>query len=483
MSIGPCKVRSRGRGSSHSARSEKCNERKIPIGVCGTRSPGHCSWSSAAETARRRQHPLDPGRRSAVGHDRALGNPEIQTPAPRPARRARLSFHQRLLHGLDDRRPCACRAGRCSSRAARCGGFRPIRRAKTPPAGRAAVAVAVAAPPATRRSIAARSAIPARFGNAAFDTNIETEGRTATSATENADHAIEFLRSHDGKRPFFMYLRRRCRTIRAWRRRVRRARTIRRSCRCRRTSCPSTRSTTANCRSATSCWRRIRARPRRCGGTWPTTTPRSRTSTMKSAACSTSSNDAAGRTTRSSIFSSDQGLAVGGRHGLMGKQNLYEHVKSPLVIWPGRAFRTASPTRWSTCSTCFPRSATWPARRRPAVVEGQSLLPIIQGSQTKVPRLAVLRLPRLPADDPRRALEADSIQRRGRQATRNCSTWPTIRTRSTTWPTILEFAAERARLETAAQARAAQFGDPVDFDRPVASGRSRPVSSRRFDTP
>ncbi|CAN5204904.1 sulfatase-like hydrolase/transferase [soil metagenome] len=32
------------------------------------------------------------------------------------------------------------------------------------------------------------------------------------------------------------------------------------------------------------------------------------------------------------VFSSDQGLAVGGRHGLMGKQNLYEHFKSPLVI-------------------------------------------------------------------------------------------------------------------------------------------------------
>ena len=32
------------------------------------------------------------------------------------------------------------------------------------------------------------------------------------------------------------------------------------------------------------------------------------------------------------IFSSDQGLAVGGRHGLMGKQNLYEHVKPPLVF-------------------------------------------------------------------------------------------------------------------------------------------------------
>ena len=32
------------------------------------------------------------------------------------------------------------------------------------------------------------------------------------------------------------------------------------------------------------------------------------------------------------IVSSDQGLAVGGRHGLMGKQNLYEHVKPPLIL-------------------------------------------------------------------------------------------------------------------------------------------------------
>ncbi len=44
------------------------------------------------------------------------------------------------------------------------------------------------------------------FGNAAFDTNIETKGRTAESASENAEHALEFLRAHDGQKPFFMYL-------------------------------------------------------------------------------------------------------------------------------------------------------------------------------------------------------------------------------------------------------------------------------------
>ena len=43
------------------------------------------------------------------------------------------------------------------------------------------------------------------------------------------------------------------------------------------------------------------------------------------------------------VFSSDQGLAVGGRHGLMGKQNLYEHFKSPLIVaGPGSVRRTSS---------------------------------------------------------------------------------------------------------------------------------------------
>jgi len=44
------------------------------------------------------------------------------------------------------------------------------------------------------------------FGNAAFETNIETDGRTAASATEMADAAIAFVNDHDGERPFFMYL-------------------------------------------------------------------------------------------------------------------------------------------------------------------------------------------------------------------------------------------------------------------------------------
>ena len=44
------------------------------------------------------------------------------------------------------------------------------------------------------------------FGNAAFAMNLETAGRTELSATENADAAIDYLRRHDARRPFFMYL-------------------------------------------------------------------------------------------------------------------------------------------------------------------------------------------------------------------------------------------------------------------------------------
>ncbi len=45
-----------------------------------------------------------------------------------------------------------------------------------------------------------------RFGNAAFATTIEIDGRTANSATEHADRLIEFLRRHDGQQPFFVWL-------------------------------------------------------------------------------------------------------------------------------------------------------------------------------------------------------------------------------------------------------------------------------------
>ena len=55
------------------------------------------------------------------------------------------------------------------------------------------------------------------------------------------------------------------------------------------------------------------------------------------------------------VFASDHGLALGS-HGLLGKQNLYDHsIRAPLVF-SGRAFRgAAAPTRCAIFTMCFPR--------------------------------------------------------------------------------------------------------------------------------
>ena len=44
------------------------------------------------------------------------------------------------------------------------------------------------------------------FSNAEFRTNITMAKRSADSATECGDRAVEFLEKHDGAKPFFMYL-------------------------------------------------------------------------------------------------------------------------------------------------------------------------------------------------------------------------------------------------------------------------------------
>jgi arylsulfatase A-like enzyme len=55
------------------------------------------------------------------------------------------------------------------------------------------------------------------------------------------------------------------------------------------------------------------------------------------------------------VYTADHGLAVGS-HGLLGKQNLYEHSMGAPLISPARGFpRPGSPTRSATCSTSSPR--------------------------------------------------------------------------------------------------------------------------------
>ena len=78
------------------------------------------------------------------------------------------------------------------------------------------------------------------------------------------------------------------------------------------------------------------------------------------------------------IYTSDQGLAVGGRHGLMGKQNLYEEFKSPLII-AGPGVPKGKSDALVYLFDLFPTLCEIASVRPPAGCEGVSLLPVIRG--------------------------------------------------------------------------------------------------------
>lgn len=84
------------------------------------------------------------------------------------------------------------------------------------------------------------------------------------------------------------------------------------------------------------------------------------------------------------IFSSDNGLSLG-EHGLFGKQNLYEfggmHV--PLVM-AGPGIPQGRSEALVYLMDLFPTFAEFAGAKIPAGVDGQSIVPILNGQQTKV---------------------------------------------------------------------------------------------------
>lgn len=80
------------------------------------------------------------------------------------------------------------------------------------------------------------------------------------------------------------------------------------------------------------------------------------------------------------VFTSDQGLAVGGRHGLMGKQNLYEHFKSPLVI-AGPGIEKGNSDALVYLFDLFPTLCETAGITVPGACEGKSLLPLLRGNK------------------------------------------------------------------------------------------------------
>ncbi len=83
------------------------------------------------------------------------------------------------------------------------------------------------------------------------------------------------------------------------------------------------------------------------------------------------------------IFSSDQGLAVGGRHALMGKQNLYEHFKPPLVL-AGPGIPQGQSAALVYLFDLFPTACELSGVPVPPECDGVSLVPVIRGEQSQV---------------------------------------------------------------------------------------------------
>lgn len=83
------------------------------------------------------------------------------------------------------------------------------------------------------------------------------------------------------------------------------------------------------------------------------------------------------------VFTSDQGLAVGGRHGLMGKQNLYEEFKSPLIV-TGSGIGHGRSDALVYLYDLFPTCCDLCGLPAPPGIDGLSLRPVIDGNQPRV---------------------------------------------------------------------------------------------------
>jgi arylsulfatase A-like enzyme len=221
------------------------------------------------------------------------------------------------------------------------------------------------------------------FANAEFATNIETNGRTATSGTEHADNAIAFLKRHDGKAPFFMYL----------------APQVPHDPRL----APPEYVAMYDPKALSLSKNFMPRHPFDNGELMirdEVLAPHPRTpGEMRRHLAdyySTISHwdhdigrvlealDARGFSENTVIiFSSDQGLAVGGRHGLMGKQNLYEHVKPPM-IFAGPAIPNGRSGALVYLFDLYPTICDLAGVKTPEEAEGKSLLPVIRGEKKKV---------------------------------------------------------------------------------------------------
>ena len=221
------------------------------------------------------------------------------------------------------------------------------------------------------------------FSNDTFQTNISTDKRDENSATEVADAAIKFLNEHDAAKPFFMYL----------------APPVPHDPRL----APKEFVKLYDPQKLTLPKQFMREHPFDPGvlnirdeqlASYPRV-PEDMKQHLADYYATISHMDAeTGRildTLKAKgldkntiiIFSSDQGLACGGYHSLMGKQNLYEDVKPPLII-SGPGIPQGSSDALVYLYDLYPTILKLAGVAVPAECEGRSLLPVVNGKETKL---------------------------------------------------------------------------------------------------
>jgi arylsulfatase A-like enzyme len=83
------------------------------------------------------------------------------------------------------------------------------------------------------------------------------------------------------------------------------------------------------------------------------------------------------------IFSSDHGLAVGS-HGLMGKQNLYEHSMGTPLIFSGPGIPAGRTDAFAYLYDIFPTTVELVGGKPPEGLDGKSLAGVIKGDRQQV---------------------------------------------------------------------------------------------------
>jgi arylsulfatase A-like enzyme len=223
-----------------------------------------------------------------------------------------------------------------------------------------------------------------RYGNAAFDFNVETKKTGPDDMRLHGDQVVQFLEKHDRTKPFFIYL----------------APPVPHDPR----TAPERFAKMYDSAKLTLSRNFMPEHPFDNGelkirdeqlAPWPRTPEVMRQHLADYYACVSDLDDQVGRVLQSVrklgydentvvIYSSDQGLAVGGRHGLMGKQNLYEHVKPPLVI-SGPGIKPGHSNALVYLYDLFPSICDLADVPTPKTAEGMSLMPVVR-RQAKVTR-------------------------------------------------------------------------------------------------